>query len=596
MNATFAPRWLPALWLALLVTATPAHASLTVSAIPLARSTEASPDGNGTFGDYFGFGEPCVNDSGQVAFSADLTATTGGTADDEVLIRARDGVSHVLIAREGELIAGGPASFGRLFPAPRIYVMNNSGRVAFRAPLDNTPGGAADNDGLFSSVGPGSLTQHVRKGDLAPGYGTAFTLFNSPTINNEVPATIAFQANPAGIYLERGGSVSRVSWFGQAAPDANGSVSSFPGAPPAVRPNMSEVAIIPHLAGTTFGSQDDDGVFRAAAGSFVQVARGKQPAPGGGTYAEFSDPVYNIAGNAAFSFTYTPTSDGTGIARGGELIVKTGQVAPDLNGTFSSLIRDPSLSAGNLVAFQAELNGTSGGGFDDSGIYRGDGVVLIEVAREDQTVPEGGGRFASFGQRVAINAAGQVLFTATLRATPGGSSDNRGIYLWDQIEGTAKILRLGDVIGGRTVTDFNAITARDFGGFRSLNDAGEAVARVRFNLSAGDGIYLFRAQSPVAVEPGTGLGVDRLTAGPNPLVGGSLTIRFARSSAGPVRIAVHDVAGRQVRMLHDGAAAAQGSLRWDGADDLGRSAPAGVYLVRMESQGLRLARRVVRVR
>ncbi|HYM80907.1 MAG TPA: choice-of-anchor tandem repeat NxxGxxAF-containing protein [Candidatus Limnocylindria bacterium] len=586
-------RWVIA---AVLLAAPAACTAATVTAVRLVRQADASPDGNGTFGDWFSYGEPCLNDSAHVAFSADLGGTAGGSTDDEVLVRAREGGPLTLIAREAELIAGGPAAFGRLFPLPRIYVMNNGGRVAFRAPLNNTPGGTSDNDGLFSSVGPGSLTQHVRKGDLAPGYGTAFTLFQPPTINDESPASLAFQASPAGIYLERGGSVARVCWFAQPAPDGNGSVFSFIGVPPAVRPNASEVAIIPHLTGTTFASQDDDGVFLAEVGSFTQVARGRQPAPGGGTYAEFSTPVLNIGGQAAFSFTYNPTSDGTGIARAGALIVRTGQTAPDLNGTFSSLIRDPSLSAGGLVAFTAVFNGTSGGGFDDSGVFRGDGVVLIQVAREDETVPESGGRFASFGNQVAVNAAGQVLFRATLRGTPGGSSDDAGIYLWDQVDGITKVLRLGDVIDGRTVTDFNALTARDFGGFRSLNDASECVARVRFNLATGDGIYLFRVQSTVAVgSPSPASGIE-LGVAPNPVSSGPLEVHFRLPAAvDHLEVTAFDLAGRAVRTLHEGAAPASGALRWDGRDGQGRTVAPGVYLVRMSAPGWSRVRRVVRV-
>jgi hypothetical protein len=72
------------------------------------------------------------------------------------------------------------------------------------------------------------------------------------------------------------------------------------------------------------------------------------------------------------------------------------------------------------------------------------------------------------------------------------------------------------------------------------------------------------------------------------------TIRFDLPAAGPVRLAVYDVAGRLVRVLVEGERAA-GSYEavWDGRDASGRSAPSGSYLARLvaggEVEGVRLS-------
>jgi hypothetical protein len=60
------------------------------------------------------------------------------------------------------------------------------------------------------------------------------------------------------------------------------------------------------------------------------------------------------------------------------------------------------------------------------------------------------------------------------------------------------------------------------------------------------------------------------------------TIRFDLPAAGPVRLAVYDLAGRLVRVLVEGERAA-GSYEavWDGRDTTGRSAPSGSYLARL---------------
>lgn len=70
---------------------------------------------------------------------------------------------------------------------------------------------------------------------------------------------------------------------------------------------------------------------------------------------------------------------------------------------------------------------------------------------------------------------------------------------------------------------------------------------------------------------------------PNPLLNRS-TIEFDLPHAQPVRLAIHDVAGRQVRVLQDGALTAGRHHRlWDGTDEQGRSVAAGVYFARLEA-------------
>lgn len=610
--------WLTTVALAFFIS--PARAALPVTVVPLAVQGHATPDGNGVYGDYFHFGDPCLNDSAQVGFYARLTSTTGGSADDETLQRIDAAAHAVVLAREGQPLPDGTGNWGRLFTLPRMYVMNNAGRLAFVTDLTGTPGGSADNAGLFSSAGPGTVVTHLRRGAAAPG--TAFTVGSAalPVINNEMPAAVAAwtylgPSNTSGLalYLEQGGTLHNLTVFGRPAPDGNGSVSGMnEGWPVALRPDAPEVFHDLHFSGTALGSQDDDGIFRLTLGSpagLTQLARGHGAAPGGGLYAEFDSPVCNIAGNTAFVASRNPTSDGPVLVRAGAAgavrICGRGVITPDANGSFSDFA-SPALSAGNLVAYRATLTGTVGGGSDDTGIYRGDGLLNWQVAREGQPVPEGGGWFSDFGtsERVAINAAGQVLFIARLAGTPGGTSDNRGLYLWDDVTGLTKILRLGDVINGSTVTDFAAITAPDYGGFRSLNDAGEAVARVRlgkgFPEPWQDGIYLFRTAEPVAApRPGSMPAQNRLALVAATGMTSTQPVRVIWSLAGPaprLRVSVLDVRGREVCVLLDGPASARGELAWDGRVGADASGGSGIYLIRAEAGTAQSAVRVVRTR
>ena len=68
------------------------------------------------------------------------------------------------------------------------------------------------------------------------------------------------------------------------------------------------------------------------------------------------------------------------------------------------------------------------------------------------------------------------------------------------------------------------------------------------------------------------------SAGPTPFRG---TVRLTPPGTGPARAEIFDPAGRLVRVLErvDGNA----PLEWDGRDDAGREAPAGIYLVRLTS-------------
>jgi hypothetical protein len=99
------------------------------------------------------------------------------------------------------------------------------------------------------------------------------------------------------------------------------------------------------------------------------------------------------------------------------------------------------------------------------------------------------------------------------------------------------------------------------------------------------------AAPPPAVAPGLSL-----SGAPNPFAG-STSIRFTLGKAGPVELAVYDVAGRLVSRLGRGRVGAGAhDVTWDGRDESGRAAAAGVYFVRLSADGGTATRRLVRVR
>lgn len=141
----------------------------------------------------------------------------------------------------------------------------------------------------------------------------------------------------------------------------------------------------------------------------------------------------------------------------------------------------------------------------------------------------------------------------------------------------------------------------------SVANAGDINGDGRTDLIAGSSpseavedvpgaVYVFLAGplAPLAVPPDTRARGDRL-APPAPSPFSSRTsIEFTLESPGEARLSVHDLAGRRVRMLADGAARGGTSrATWDGRDERGLPCRAGVYVARRATARGSATRRVV---
>ena len=85
-------------------------------------------------------------------------------------------------------------------------------------------------------------------------------------------------------------------------------------------------------------------------------------------------------------------------------------------------------------------------------------------------------------------------------------------------------------------------------------------------------------------------------AAPNPTRAGA-TVALELPRRARVRLAVHDVTGRLVRLVEDGRRdAGTYSLAWDGAGASGERMPPGLYLLRVDADGQRITRRIVLTR
>jgi hypothetical protein len=147
----------------------------------------------------------------------------------------------------------------------------------------------------------------------------------------------------------------------------------------------------------------------------------------------------------------------------------------------------------------------------------------------------------------------------------------------DSWEGFQRPLALWFGLDGDAVADSVVVEWQD--GSRTVTPGSAVSASVIVESSAG----------------GTGAGFAGLPY-PQP-ASGAQRIVLDVPAPGRVRITVHDVAGRRVRVLADGASLLPGRrlLTWDGRDERGRAVTPGVYFLRGEGD-LPFVRKSVRIR
>jgi hypothetical protein len=103
-------------------------------------------------------------------------------------------------------------------------------------------------------------------------------------------------------------------------------------------------------------------------------------------------------------------------------------------------------------------------------------------------------------------------------------------------------------------------------------------------------------EGPVAVTVAGPAAVLRWrAAAPNPF-SDSVELRLDAPPGVPTRVAVYDVMGHEVALVHPEPAADHWIVRWNGRDERGRIVAPGVYLVRAERGAASVTQRVIRMR
>jgi hypothetical protein len=135
-----------------------------------------------------------------------------------------------------------------------------------------------------------------------------------------------------------------------------------------------------------------------------------------------------------------------------------------------------------------------------------------------------------------------------------------------------------------------------------------AQVRVRFvaaDLTPGtvveaalDDFIVYDAALPNVGVPAAGGSRALALSAPRPdPARGAVSFTLELKQPGDALVEVLDVSGRRIRAIHRGAAPAGAlALTWDGADESGRPAPAGLYWMRATGLGESVGTRFVRVR
>jgi hypothetical protein len=392
------------------------------------------------------------------------------------------------------LLNGSAPDGNGVFSSARAPVLNDVGQLSFMAGLSATAGGntSSDRQGLFRREADGMLTQVARGGQAGPGGGEVFTYFGETSwLNNAGDVAFQQQGNLTGIY--RGTPLVKIARVSEAAP-VSGTFSSlrFGG-----MNDAGQIAFHASMSNAT-PTGANRAIYRGDGASLVEIARTGSPVPGGaGTFSSLE--LYtkiNEEGEVAFSGSAISPNLGPAIFRGDgvntAVIARLGQPAPALgggtDGAYGGALPGKPLSINDdgQVAFTLPVVGSSSG--STAGLFRGDGEQAAMILRSGLAAPNasGGttGTFLSW-DRPVVNNNGEVIVWAQLQGTPGGSTDNAGLFVGDG-SSLRQIARSGDPApdgnGRLIIYNRNSI----------INDAGQTVFHASHSGAAGrtsGGIY-----------------------------------------------------------------------------------------------------------
>jgi len=336
----------------------------------------------------------------------------------------------------------------------------------------------------------------VQQFDDAPdGQGGSDTRFGDefrrPVLNDngEVAFTADLVNGLNGIYRTDGTSMVQIARTNDPAPDATG--NGFLDINPNIALRLNQSGKVPFKAAIEDGSGvfQGQGVWIGDQADLEQVVRTGQTAPdGNGTVDSLSVDGFNDNGEAAFGIRLDDTANGHEdddlIVRATtsdiETVAREGTHFDDIN------ISVVLLNENGRVVFEADPDSQKPPGV---GMYVWDGASSSLIAEQYSTISPGGFEFTSFSNQTHLNASDEVAWRSGLRDPSTFEGIGSGIFRGNA-SAITRIARRGD-----SAPDGNGGfdgTFTVFGQFYPMNDAGQVAFQANLEGNS-DGFYgLFR--------------------------------------------------------------------------------------------------------
>jgi hypothetical protein len=352
-------------------------------------------------------------------------------------------------------IAGDPAPGGGTFEhfgveaLPIVAAANTKGQVAFFATILRSTGSEA-----FFLASPRRTLRVIAEGDPVPGGGTfsGFGRHPIPALNER--GDVAFAAaivggrTVEGIFVRDARGLRPVVLTGRAAPGMpSGTIAAVDA------PALNDHGDLAFLASVRRGRETVEAVYTVIAGRLAKVVAQGDPAPAGGTFAGFGPPAINNRRRVVFAAVVEGRAVPGGIFAADGAVVRmltgAGSETP-IGGIFVKFSERIALNDAGAVAFTAVLKNAEA----EQGVF----VIRDEHVRKVIALGEpapGGGTFSHFSLWPALAADGTVAFASAL----DGSAVQVAVFMTSP-RGMVRVVALGDEVGGgRRVASFGLYPA-----------------------------------------------------------------------------------------------------------------------------------------
>ena len=354
--------------------------------------------------------------------------------------RAQSSVRAVAIAGDSAP-GGGTFEHFSVEALPIVAPANTKGQVAFFATILRSTASEA-----FFLASPQRTVRVVAEGDPVPGGGTfsGFGRHPIPALNER--GDVAFAAaivggrTVEGIFVRDARGLRPVVLTGRGAPGmASGTIAAVDA------PALNDHGDLAFLASVRRGRETVEAVYTVIAGRLAKVVAQGDPAPAGGTFAGFGPPAINNRRRVAFAAVVEGRAVPGGVfaADGATVRMLTGAGSETpIGGIFVKFSERIALNDAGAVAFTAVLKNAEA----EQGVF----VIRDEHVRKvialGEPAPDGG-TFSHFSLWPALAADGTVAFAAAL----DGSAVQVAVFMTSP-RGMVRVVALGDEVGaGRRV-------------------------------------------------------------------------------------------------------------------------------------------------